>query len=156
MLASFKTLVSGLLGRPRGSLRDDDGSCRVATAALLVRVAGVDGEISDARRNRLRAALKSCFDCDDVATDELMARAAMVSSAAVDLYRFTARINRLADEDGRRRVVRMMWDVLFADGTVSPIESNMVWRAADLLGVPSRQRVALRHRAAVERAAAAS
>jgi uncharacterized tellurite resistance protein B-like protein len=96
--------------------------------------------------------LKSCFACDDAATVELIEKATSAASAAVDLYQFTAQINRHTDEDRRTRIVAMMWEVLFADGSVSPLENNIVWRAADLLGIPSRQRVVLRHRIAAERA----
>jgi uncharacterized tellurite resistance protein B-like protein len=67
---------------------------------------------------------------------------------AVDLYQFTARLNRTLDEKGRARVIEMMWQVVFADGTVSEFEDNLIWRAADLLHVPPRERIALRNRVA--------
>ena len=46
----------------------------------------------------------------------------------------------------------MMWEIVFADGRVSEFEDNLMWRAADLLGVSSRERIALRRRIAGERA----
>jgi uncharacterized tellurite resistance protein B-like protein len=42
----------------------------------------------------------------------------------------------------------MMWQVVFADGEVSEFEDNLVWRAADLLGVSREERIALRQRVA--------
>jgi uncharacterized tellurite resistance protein B-like protein len=42
----------------------------------------------------------------------------------------------------------MMWEMVFADGRVSEFEDNLLWRAADLLHVPSRERIELRRRAA--------
>jgi uncharacterized tellurite resistance protein B-like protein len=42
----------------------------------------------------------------------------------------------------------MMWELVYADGKVSEFEENVVWRAADLLGVSSRERIDLRHRVA--------
>jgi len=42
----------------------------------------------------------------------------------------------------------MMWQVVFADGTVSEFEDNLVWRAADLLGISREERIALRQRVA--------
>jgi hypothetical protein len=38
----------------------------------------------------------------------------------------------------------MMWEIAYADGKPNEFEANIIWRAADLLGVSSRQRVALR------------
>ena len=40
----------------------------------------------------------------------------------------------------------MMWELVYADGQVSEFEDNVVWRAADLLGVSSRDRIELKHR----------
>jgi uncharacterized tellurite resistance protein B-like protein len=38
----------------------------------------------------------------------------------------------------------MMWEIVYVDGRVSEFEDNLLWRAADLLGVSSRERIELR------------
>ena len=48
----------------------------------------------------------------------------------------------------------MMWELVYADGQVSEFEDNVVWRAADLLGVSSRDRIDLKHRVAARQPAA--
>ena len=63
---------------------------------------------------------------------------------------------RSVDEEGRLRIVEMMWELVYADGQVSEFEDNVVWRAADLLGVSSRDRIDLKHRVAARRPAAAA
>ena len=52
------------------------------------------------------------------------------------------------NEEGRLRIVEMMWEMVYADGQVTEFEDNVVWRAADLLGVSSRDRIDLKHRVA--------
>ena len=47
----------------------------------------------------------------------------------------------------------MMWEIVYADGNVNEFESNIIWRAADLLGVSSRQRVELRQLVSAENTA---
>ncbi len=42
----------------------------------------------------------------------------------------------------------MMWEIVFADGHVTEFEDNLLWRAADLLGISSRERIALRQQVA--------
>jgi hypothetical protein len=59
------------------------------------------------------------------------------------------------DEGGRLRIVEMMWELVYADGQVNEFEDNVVWRAADLLGVSSRDRIDLKHRVAEQRTPAA-
>jgi uncharacterized tellurite resistance protein B-like protein len=63
---------------------------------------------------------------------------------------------RTVDEAGRLRIVEMMWELVYADGTVSEFEDNVVWRASDLLGISSRDRLELKHRVAERRSAAAA
>jgi len=57
-------------------------------------------------------------------------------------------INRALDEDGRLRMVEMMWEMIYADGRVTEFEENVIWRASDLLGISSRSRIEIRHRVA--------
>lgn len=52
------------------------------------------------------------------------------------------------DGDGRKRLIEMLWQIAFADGRVTEFEDNLNWRAADLLGITSRDRIALRQRVA--------
>jgi uncharacterized tellurite resistance protein B-like protein len=145
MLASLKALISDLAGETDGRDRFEDNDFRIAVAALLVRAASVDSDISRARCDKIHAVLKSYFGSDDTSTAKLVKEAAKAVRQSVDLYHFTRRINQSVDDDeGPRRIVQMMWEVIHADdGGASPLEGNMVWRAADLLGVPSRQRIEL-------------
>jgi uncharacterized tellurite resistance protein B-like protein len=150
MVASLKTLISDLVWEAPRSDRFADDDCRVETAALLIHATTIDNGMSDARRKKLHATLKSYFGRDDTATLELIERAATAARDAVDLYHFTRRIYCFVGDERRHCIVQMMWEVLYADGSVSALENNIVWRAADLLGVSSRQRVELRHRVAAE------
>ena len=46
----------------------------------------------------------------------------------------------------------MMWEIIYADGRVSEFEENVIWRASDLLGISSRERIEIGRRVAAERA----
>ena len=46
----------------------------------------------------------------------------------------------------------MMWEIIYVDGGANEFEDNIIWRAADLLGVSSRQRIELRQRIAADMA----
>jgi uncharacterized tellurite resistance protein B-like protein len=45
----------------------------------------------------------------------------------------------------------MMWEMVYADGQVGEFEDNLIWRAADLLGISARDRIELRRRVAADR-----
>jgi uncharacterized tellurite resistance protein B-like protein len=151
MFEVFKKFVSDLADGETHPSRFADGDYRLSAAALLIHAAAIDGAISDLERERLHAIIKRWFDLDEAATDELIGKATQVEEQAIDLYHFTSLLGRSLDEDGRRRVIEMMWEVVYADGRVTEFEDNLIWRAADLLGVSTRERVELRQQVAASR-----
>jgi len=126
----------------------DDTGYRMAATALLIHVISLDGEPSEREKRKLHSLVESQFGLDRGTADKLIASATLVEGEAVDLYHFTSLLNRALDEDGRRRVIEMMWEIVYADGRVSDFESNLLWRAADLLGISARERIELGRRVA--------
>jgi uncharacterized tellurite resistance protein B-like protein len=151
MFGSFKTLIGSLVS-DAGRQNRFEKDCLVATAALLIRMACVDGELSEAKRGKLHAVVKSNLGLDDLTSLQLIDDAVVADRSAIDLYHFTRQLSAVLDDEGRRRVVKMMWEVAYGDESVNEVSSNIIWRVADLLGVPSRQRIELRQRIAAERA----
>ncbi|MDR4307393.1 TerB family tellurite resistance protein [Chelatococcus sambhunathii] len=143
-LRRFLTEFAGASGQD-GFAVDDH---RVAAAALLVNLIGADGIADAAEKAALHDVLKAHFGLDDTETAGLVAAARRREADAVDLYAFTSVLKRSLDACGRAEVVEMMWEIVFADGEAHEIEDNIVWRAADLLGVPDRERVELKRRIA--------
>jgi uncharacterized tellurite resistance protein B-like protein len=156
MLDSLKLFFADLSGGTKHQAHFAEHDYRLAAAALLIHVTTIDGDMSARERSKLHAILRSTFGLDDAATEELIDNATVADREAVDLYHFTRLLNRSLDEDGRRRMVEMMWQIVYVDGRVTEFEENVVWRAADLLGVSSRERIELRQRVAAEAAGAGS
>ncbi|MGH6823583.1 MAG: TerB family tellurite resistance protein, partial [Methylocella sp.] len=113
-----------------------------------INVANVDGETSLAERRRLKSIIAERFGLDAKQVSELIATAEQSDREAVDFYHFTRVLKRALDDDGRQKIVEMLWDIAFADGVVDEFEENTIWRIAELLGVSTRDRVLLRQRVA--------
>lgn len=138
-------LTSGASDEPRGFAEDD---YRLAAAALLIHVVSLDGKPSAVEMKKLHELLAQRFALKPGEADRLVEAAMRVEGEAVDLYHFTSRIMRSLDERGRARIVEMMWEMVYADDKVTEFEDSVVWRAADLLGISSSERIALKHRVA--------
>ena len=123
----------------------DDTGYRLAATALLIHVISLDGEPTEAERRKLHSLIESHFSLDRGTADRLIASATQVEGEAVDLYHFTSVIMRAVNEEGRKRIVEMMWELVYADGQVTEFEDNVVWRASDLLGIAQRDRIDLKH-----------
>jgi uncharacterized tellurite resistance protein B-like protein len=148
-LSSLKTLITNCAAD--SASRSKEEKARLATAALLTRVATADSDMSEHKRRGLHGVLKSGFELDDAAATQLIDDGHAAERKAIDLYQFTRQIKDAFDEEGRRRVVQMMWDTAYLDGGLNGFEANIIWRAADLLGVSTRQRVEMRQQAAADR-----
>jgi uncharacterized tellurite resistance protein B-like protein len=155
MLQALKELIAEVTDGGKHASRFGDGDYRLCAVALLVHTASIDGKFADSERKRLHTIVKQQYALDDASADELIAEAVEVERRSIDLYQFTSRLGRTLDEKGRARIVEMMWQVVFADGIVTEFEDNLIWRAADLLGVSREERIALRERVAGQRAAQA-
>src|SRR5216683_2063040 len=135
MLDGLRQLITDIVSPTEHQDRAfDDTGYRLAATALLVHVISLDGEPSEIEKRKLHSLLERRFG----------------------LYHFTSVIMRSVNEEGRLRIVEMMWELVYADGQVSEFEDNVVWRAADLLGVSSRDRIDLKHRVAAKLATPAT
>lgn len=119
---------------------------RLSVAAILVHIVAVDGVVKEAEKRRLRDCLKGHYKLSDSETEALIEEATQRDEQAVDLYSFTSVLKRELDDEGRREVVELMWEMVFADGDVNEFEDIVVWRVAELIGVSTRERMVIRKR----------
>ena len=154
MLDGLRQFIADVVSpHGHGERAFDDNGYQLAATALLVHVISLAGEPSEVEKRKLHSLIESRFGLDRGTADQMIASATLIEGQAVDLYHFTSVIMREVDEKGRLRIVEMMWELVYADDQVSEFEDNVVWRAADLLAVSSRDRIDLKHRVAERRSA---
>ena len=124
-----------------------DSEVAQAAAALLVHAARIDGLSTADEEQKLRSLLKTHFALSQAELDNLLSSADAAERDAVDLYQFTRVLTRHLDQEGRKKIVEMLWKVAAADGVIHEFEANLVWRVAELIGVSTRDRVVLRQKA---------
>ncbi|AZG75328.1 TerB family tellurite resistance protein [Methylocystis rosea] len=144
MFSALKNFINELTGEAERPKAFEAADYQLAAAALLVHIASVDGQFDDKEKARIRQLVEARFNLQGDDAAELIDAAQASERDAVDLYRFTSVLKRRLDEDGRRQIIGMLWDMAHADGAVHEFEENVVWRVAELLGVSTRERVELR------------
>lgn len=143
-LISFLKQLPGVAASPE---RPDEEDPRLAAAALMFHVIDADGVRLDVERRALRDVWTRAYGLSGRELDQFLARAEEVQRRSVDLYAFTSVLKRHLDEKARIEFVGLMWEIVFADGELSELEDNIVWRVAELIGVDRRDRIAMRQRA---------
>jgi uncharacterized tellurite resistance protein B-like protein len=143
--------LHSLLGgtaRPSDPGSGPESEIQVAVAALLAHLVMADGVAEPVERATLEQLLQERFGLDRESARALILEGRAREQEAVDFYAFTSALKRRLDEAGRRDVVEMMWELVYAVGWVHELEDNVVWRVAELLGVSARDRNVIRHRVA--------
>jgi uncharacterized tellurite resistance protein B-like protein len=134
MFDTLKSFIGELFEAPQERVFEDQ-DFHLAAAALLVHIAAIA---------RVQKLVEERFKLSHAQARELIAHATESEREAVDLYHFTSVLKRALDEEGRRQLVGMLWELAYADGDIDECEENVVWRVAELLGVSTRERVTLR------------
>ena len=117
---------------------------RLAVAALLVHLAAIDGSVTPEERTALEGTLQDYYGLNASEVARLIDEATRRDQESVDFYRFTSALSSLDDKE-KLEIIRMMWQVVFADKKNHELEDNMVWRIAELIGVSARDRTVLRN-----------
>lgn len=145
MLQAISDLITAISGGGEIKAFGED-DYRLSAAALLVHVAASDDSFDAAERGVLHDALTQRFDVDPDDADAMIDAAVAADREAVDLYQFTSMVNRALDEEGKKKLVEVLFLIGYADGKLSEFEDNIVWRASELLHVSSQDRVEIRRR----------
>ena len=123
-----------------------EGQLKLATAALLVESAHIDGAFEDSERISISSLLKKRFGLSDVECVTLIEEADHAVQGTGQLYSFTRVVKDRFDEGERIEMIEMLWEVVFADGNIDHFEANLIQRVAGLIFVSDRDRGLARKR----------
>jgi uncharacterized tellurite resistance protein B-like protein len=126
---------------------DMEHALRVATAVLLVEIARADFVVEPVERQRLRQLLVQEFQLTEVELDALLEEAEADADRLVSIQHTTRLLNEHYDHAMKRRVVEMMWRLVYADGDKSHYEEHLIRQVADLLYLSQNEFIQARHNA---------
>ncbi len=129
---------------------DIEHALRVATAVLLVEVARADFIIDPSEKLRLRELLEQQFHLSTQELDALLEEAEADADRMVSIQHVTRLLNQHYDHAMKRRVVEMMWQLVYADGEKDHYEEHLIRQVADLLYVSHSEFIQARHKAEAE------
>ena len=107
----------------------------IATAALMVHAACVDDDFSQDEKQRLQDVLSEKFSLDQEDVALLIKEAYNRQQQTIDLHEFTRVIAREFDQVGRQNMIKLLWEIILADGVIDNFEDNLIRKVGSLLGV---------------------
>lgn len=130
--------LSKLFTRDDGAPADPAADRRMAVAVLLLEIARADFDVGSSEHRTVRDLLGRHFGLDRADLDALLERAGRELRDAVSLHGFVDTLNGQLGYEERQQLIRMIWQVAYADGRLDPQEEHLVRRLADLLHVPHK------------------
>ncbi|MGU3399059.1 TerB family tellurite resistance protein [Brucellaceae bacterium D45D] len=132
--------------RDRGEKFADDDP-RLAAAALLLHLMNVDGESDESERKKLSSTLSLKYGLKSDALKQLLKAAEQAGQEATDLSSFTSVLKEKLDYGAQLDFVALMWEIVCVDGEARELETTVVWRIAELMGIRDADRNAIELRA---------
>jgi len=129
---------------------DPQHRLHLAAAALLIETARVDYAEDPQELEKIRSLLQSHFGLSPKETQELVTLAEAEADQMTSYYQFTSTINKECDIQDKTQILKLMWQIAFADGRIDKFEQHMLSKVASLLYIPREQMVAARRAAEKE------
>jgi uncharacterized tellurite resistance protein B-like protein len=108
-------------------------SLEIACAVLLFEVMKADGKLTDEEQQHMATVLINEFKLTPIEVDDIIEQANYLSEHATDFYQFTSTLNAHYSSKQRVEMVKLLWQLAYADGELSSIEEHIIRKIADLL-----------------------
>jgi uncharacterized tellurite resistance protein B-like protein len=146
----IKTLKNILLGSTEFAAEAENDADRqqLALASLLVEMARADFDESQEEQSLIIDLLASHYELTSSESLELLNRARDANNNAVCLFDFTRALHASLEAEQKQEIIRLLWRVALADSRLDKYEDFLVRKVADLLYVPHRDVVRIKHEVA--------
>ena len=118
-----------------GAPREPESSrdVHLATCAVFLEVAQIDNEFDDNEREHILSVFQEEYGLsrDDVLEIKKASEAELKKS--VDLWKFTNVINQHYSNDDKYRIVKLLWELVYADGKLDEHENYFMHKLRRML-----------------------
>lgn len=112
---------------------EDKKRVDVAICALLIEIANYDDDFDVKEKEVILNLIKDKFSFTSEEAEELMAIADKKIDESIDIWHFTDLINQHFDKTEKIQILKMFWEVVFADGTLHGNEDYLIHKLAKLI-----------------------
>jgi len=112
---------------------------RIATCALLLEMANIDGKFSDSEKENIISILKNNYNLPDEYANALIKDADEELKSSIDLWQFTNLINQNYSIDEKVQIIETVWQIVYTDGKLDKYEDYLMHKLAKLLRLTHKQ-----------------
>ena len=108
---------------------------KLISLCLAFEVANADNEIDDAEKELILEKIRSSINLDVLSEKEIFSIIEAESKKKVSFYDLIYDINNNLSRDEKVDVLKMLWEVAFADEVLDVDEEMIIRRSAEMLGI---------------------
>jgi uncharacterized tellurite resistance protein B-like protein len=140
MLESIQSFFSNYIFPTETAEAEKKGpDIKVATCAVLLEMANIDGEFSSQEQDIIVGILKERFSLTDDAVQQLMELSMKERSENIDLWQFTRCINENFTHEQRIQLIEQIWSIIYSDATLDKYEDYLVHKLQNLLRLSHKE-----------------
>jgi uncharacterized tellurite resistance protein B-like protein len=124
---SDKKIQKGTIGQQQ--------KLRIATCVTLLEAVTADDTLSDRELHKIIELLKSKYKMTDTQVNELIETSKREREDSADLWYFTNLINENLTIDEKYDLMVMIWEAIYADGTLDKYENYIAHKLRNLLNL---------------------
>ena len=132
---------------PKDRESDPAHDVRVATCALLLEMAQIDGRLDDAEKERILGILKREYELSGECAEALLEASRQELEGSIDLWKFTRLINENYSPEEKIAILETVWEIAFTDGRLEKHEDYLAHKMANLLHLDHEQLIGAKLRA---------
>jgi uncharacterized tellurite resistance protein B-like protein len=121
------------------AVETDDEALNFATALLLFEVAKADYNLDNAEWLSMKKSLVDVLSISTETADKLLTTAQTHSETHTSLQPFTRLINDEFDVEQKKKLMKAMWEIAYADGKLDKYEEHYLRKVSELLYIPHSQ-----------------
>ena len=107
----------------------------LSTCILLLEVSKSDDSYDDIERDKIITILAKKFKLDDKQTAILIQLADQKNQEMISLYDWTSIINEKYSYESKKELIKLLWDVAYADGRIDKYEDYTIRKISELIYV---------------------
>ena len=136
----FTEILQKISSSKESKLKDQDfdlfhDEMMLSTCILLLEVSKSDDSYDDIERDKIITILAKKFKLDDKQTAILIQLADQKNQEMISLYDWTSIINEKYSYDSKKELIKLLWDVAYADGRIDKYEDYTIRKISELIYV---------------------
>jgi uncharacterized tellurite resistance protein B-like protein len=131
--AEYKDAISSGVNQPH--------RLHVATCAILLEIARIDGEFSDSERQDIIRIFKDRHALSAEEISALIEAAEEELERSIDLWQFTALINKNYSREEKIGIMETIWQVVYTDGKLDKHEDYLMHKLTGLLNLSHKDMI---------------